>query len=68
VLNPRHDKVFEATAAALLEGATTTSELQAQLRVDFPDAVVHARDLTSEPGVVWYVYRDGRWVPSGDGA
>ena len=29
----------------------------------FPRAVVHARELSSEPEV-WYVYREGAWRPS----
>jgi len=68
VLNPRHDARFEATAGALLDGATTPSDLEFGLRVAYPDAVVHARDLSSEAGTVWYVYRDGHWINSGEGA
>lgn len=68
VLNPRHDAVFGAAAAALLDEAVRPSDLELLLRADFPCAVVRARDLSSESGTVWYVYRDGRWTGSGDGA
>ena len=39
------------------------ADLEARLRRLFPRAVVHARELSSEPEV-WYVYREGAWRPS----
>jgi len=41
------------------------AELELRLRRSYPDAVVRPRDLSNEPYVVWYVYRDGHWVASG---
>ena len=43
-------------------GASTTGELERRLRPLYARAVVHARELSSEPFVIWYVYRDGQWV------
>lgn len=37
--------------------------LQVRLRERYPDAVVRPRELSSEPVVIWYVYRDGHWNP-----
>jgi hypothetical protein len=68
VLNPRHDPAFEAVAGALVDGKVSPAELEAGLRAHYPDAVVRARDLSSESGEVWYVYREGRWIGSGAGA
>jgi hypothetical protein len=67
-VNPRQDGRFEAAAAALLGEAVLPTDLQRLLRADFPGAVVRARDLSGEAGTVWYVYRDGHWTGSGDGA
>lgn len=64
-VNPRHDAAFGAAAAALLDQAVLPSGLEGLLRAEFPNAVVRARDLSNEPGAVWYVYRDGRWTGSG---
>ncbi|HEU0244699.1 MAG TPA: hypothetical protein VFQ75_12400 [Candidatus Limnocylindrales bacterium] len=68
VLNPRHDAAFGAAATALVDEAGLPSDLELLLRADFPRAVVRARDLSGEAGAVWYVYRDGRWTGSDDGA
>jgi hypothetical protein len=46
-------------------GAMEAGELERRLRTSYPSAVVRPRDLANEPFVVWYVYRDGHWVPSG---
>ena len=35
-----------------------------KLRERYPLAVVRPRDLSSERTAVWYVYREGSWVPS----
>jgi hypothetical protein len=50
-------------SARLDAGADTPAELQAALRPHYPDVLVRARELSSEPATVWYIYRDGRWVP-----
>lgn len=66
VLNPREDTVFTGFAEALVtDGTTTASELQARLRERYPLATVRPRDLSSEQTSIWYVYREGHWVPSG---
>jgi hypothetical protein len=66
VVNPANDRVFAAFAALLVDhGAATTAELERRLRAVYPVAVVHARLLVGEPLVIWYVYREGRWVDTG---
>jgi hypothetical protein len=63
VVNPADDHVFAAFADVLVEdGARSTAELEDRLRPLYLNAVVHARELSSEPFVIWYVYREGRWV------
>lgn len=67
VTNPVTDRNFSAFAEQQLsDGASTIVEFQARLRVRYPHAVVHARELAAEASVIWYVYRDGRWTKSGD--
>lgn len=68
VVNPADDDVFGSFARVLVNhGASTTDELERRLRPLYAKAVVHARELSSEPLVIWYVYRDGQWVKSGGG-
>jgi hypothetical protein len=63
VFNPLSDKGFEeAIAAAINGGAVDPRDLQQSLRRSYPATVVRPRELAGERGVVWYVYRDGRWV------
>ena len=63
VVNPSQDREFHARAEAeVAAGAVSPGELQAALRVTYPNAVVRSRDLSGEKRVVWYVYREGRWV------
>ena len=63
VVNPRDDTPFVALAERLVaEGARSPGELQQQLRREYPEAVVRARELDGEAFTIWYVYRDGRWV------
>ena len=63
VVNPSDDEVFGVFARALVNhGAATTDELERRLRPLYARAVVHARELSSEPFVIWYVYRDGQWI------
>jgi hypothetical protein len=62
VLNPRSDPDFVAYARSVIdEGPKTVSAYQERLRARYPRAVVHSRELTGEPYVIWYCYRDGRW-------
>ena len=65
ILNPRDDAEFAGYAE---ERAGTdgleAAELQGRLRGRYPRAVVRPRDLSSERTAVWYVYREGYWVPS----
>ena len=63
-LNPADDLAFVGEVEGLMEaGVAEASELERRLRQSFPDAVVRPRDLSNEPFVVWYVYREGHWVP-----
>jgi len=63
VTNPADDEVFRLLAEVLVEhGVASVGELEHRLRSIYRRAVVHARELSSEPFVVWYVYRDGRWI------
>ena len=65
ILNPRDDPDFAAFAEELADvGGLEATELQGKLRVRYPKAVVRPRDLSSERTAVWYVYREGMWVPS----
>jgi hypothetical protein len=64
-LNPSDDHVFAAAVARLVDAGLRDAEtVQGELRAEFPDVLVRPRDLAHEPYVVWYVYRDGRWIPS----
>jgi len=63
VANPANDRVFADFAQLLVDdGATSVRELERRLRVAYPNAVVHARELAAEPVLIWYVYREGHWV------
>lgn len=64
VLNPATDPEFTRLATESLEGVSAPAELEAALRNTYPKCVVRAREISSEARVVWYVYRDGRWIPS----
>ena len=63
VVNPATDVPFDAQARELAAASRTPAELQEALRAHYPEAVVRSRDLAGEDET-WYVYRDGRWVPS----
>jgi DNA-binding transcriptional LysR family regulator len=64
VLNPRMDRQFVAAADGIVDdGVVAAGELQARLRLRWPDAVVRPRGLSGEQPTMWYVYRDGRWTP-----
>jgi hypothetical protein len=69
VTNPAEDDVFAAFARLLVDhGTSSIEELQRRLRVAYPKAVVHPRELVDEPFLIWYVYRDGHWVLPGTGS
>jgi hypothetical protein len=64
-LNPTDDSEFAAEVErAMGEGIVEAADLQKRLRAAYPRALVRPRGLANEPFVVWYVYRDGHWVPS----
>lgn len=63
--NPRTDTAFRAHAESLVaSGIGDPKDLEARLRDRYPAAVVRARLLTGERVSVWYVYREGRWIPA----
>jgi hypothetical protein len=66
VVNPRTDASFVAFVREQLDGLNDDdpTALQLRLRERHPAATVHARLLSSESSIVWYVYREGRWIPS----
>ena len=65
MVNPRsdHDLVERATAL-VQDGARTPSELESALRDRYPLVKVRERSLSHEAVTVWYVYREGSWIPS----
>jgi hypothetical protein len=66
IVNPRDDAGFGKLVDELMRnGAQTTGALQSGLRQQYPLAAVHAREISAERVVIWYVYRDGRWVRPG---
>src|SRR5450432_3528879 len=63
VTNPVDDREFASAAERLLdEGLLAIDDFRARLRIGYPDAAVHLREIVAEPVVIWYVYRDGRWM------
>jgi hypothetical protein len=65
VMNPRDDVHFVALAEAMVsDGVDSPRDLEARLRREYPDAVVRARELDGEALSIWYVYRDGHWIPA----
>ncbi len=71
LVNPPTDTRLRTTLDAMLDehAPATPSELQALVRPDYPRIVVRARQLEHESLIVWYVYREGYWVPAAtDGA
>jgi hypothetical protein len=65
VINPHDDEIFATYAEVLVEhGADSMDDLERRLRLIYPRATVHARELSAEPFAIWYVYRDGHWTPS----
>lgn len=64
IVNPATDREFTALARSMLDGASEPAELQARLRTSHPNCIVRRREISNERVVVWYVYRDGGWIPS----
>jgi hypothetical protein len=65
MVNPRSDVVLTQRATTLvLNRARTPSELEAALRDRYPRVRVRERSLSHESVAVWYVYREGSWIPS----
>ena len=67
-INPGEDRTFVIEAVRLAEALEsdsilTPASLTVSLHGRYPDAVVHERDLAGERSRLWYIYRDGRWVP-----
>jgi hypothetical protein len=63
-MNPRHDTDFVTLAQAIVaEGIDSPRDLEERLREHYPRVVVRARELNGEPFTIWYVYRDGHWIP-----
>jgi hypothetical protein len=66
IINPPSDTAFvRACHAAVVDADSDPGRLQEALRLRYPDAVVRPRELSGETIIVWYVYRDGRWVSPG---
>ena len=64
IRNPPSDREFEqAIDEVLANGVADPVVAQARLRERYPLAVVRPRGLAGEPTPVWYVYREGRWIP-----
>jgi hypothetical protein len=64
-LNPADDEDFVGRVNELMDaGAAEPNELEVRLRTWYPDAVVRPRDLANERSNVWYIYRDGHWIPT----
>ena len=69
VANPAADREFRAFIDSnLLAAAGRAEDLEALLRTRYPQAIVRPREIAAERTVVWYVYRDGHWIRSDDGA
>jgi hypothetical protein len=64
IVNPATDREFTILATSLLDGVSGPDDLQARLRPTHPHCVVRRREISNERVVVWYVYRDGGWIPS----
>ena len=67
IANPLGDRGFRVMIDSFLAaGGRRPEELEAALRIRFPDALVRPRDLAGERFDVWYVYRDGHWISEGE--
>ncbi len=69
IVNPRDDPAFGTFVEELVAaGVPTTDALETALRRQYPLATVHKREISAERTVVWYVYREGRWIRPGGAA
>jgi hypothetical protein len=69
VTNPANDRHFRALIeSGLRSGAMRPDDLEQLLRTRYPMAVVRPRELEGERTPIWYVYREGHWISSDDGA
>jgi hypothetical protein len=65
---PTSDRAFADAVQRLLadDGIRFPRQLEDRLRAAYPDVRVRVREITAEPGITWYVYRDAdfaRWHP-----
>jgi hypothetical protein len=64
VVNPASDWQLVTTAHELLrQGASSPAVLEAGLRLHYPEVVVRPRELSNESRKIWYIYREGHWIP-----
>jgi hypothetical protein len=62
-VNPVTDVTFVRLAEGwVASGVDKAPELQRILRKSYSEAVVRVRDITGEHEIIWYVYRDGRYI------
>jgi len=65
VINPPADADFTRLVHELGDGdGITVQQLEQALRKSYPRAVVRERMLSGEDRPMWYVYREGRWIPN----
>jgi hypothetical protein len=65
IRNPAGDRDFERAIEEIIQGGVRDpSQAQTLLRERYPQAVVRPRELAAETTQVWYVYREGRWIPA----
>ena len=66
LVNPPTDMRLRAVLDEAMDerSPATPAALEALVRPLYPRLVVRARSLAHESVVVWYVYREGYWVPS----
>lgn len=65
ILSPPDDHAFVAASRAAVGIGSSPAQLELALRVLYPHAIVRRRELIGERFTIWYVYRDGHWVPPG---
>ena len=64
ILNPADDDAFRRSAERLVDdGVGVPAILQNALRRRWPMTLVRPRELAGEHLAIWYVYRDGHWIP-----
>jgi hypothetical protein len=63
ITNPAGDAGFRLAVEAAAERTAGAIDATGEhVRLEYPKAVVRARDLSGETIVVWYAYREGFWV------